>query len=143
MSGIAEYFNLNKPVTLKRRVGKSSDTIKKTKANFTKAAGIKEDTPKGGSVPWWEQIIMYLGIAVGVFFSDLINQYNSGHAIVIKVTSGTIVLSLIVALVVIPYVYDRLKVNAQGPGIVRFGLFVQNGVFWNVLFNLGKKAIAG
>lgn len=86
-----------------------------------------------------QQILMYFGVFIGVFFSSVVNEFKKGEVINLRVDAPTLIVSAIVALVIIPVAYEKLKLNAKVPFIVRFGLFVQNGVFWQVIFNsLGK-----
>jgi len=45
--------------------------------------------------------------------------------------------------VIIPVVFEKLSVRPDAPFIVRFGLFVQNGVFWQVIIgSIGKTFAA-
>lgn len=90
----------------------------------------------------WEQIVMYLGILLGVIFSSAVQQFKSGGAVSLNVTIGSLVVAAIVALVVIPLVFEKLSVRPDSPFIVRFGLFVQNGVFWHVtISSIGKTVL--
>lgn len=73
---------------------------------------------------------MYFGVLLGVYFSSLIRGSQS---------QASLLIAALVALVIIPVVFEKLNVNPKAPFIVRFGLFVQNGVFWDVIFeSIGK-----
>jgi hypothetical protein len=85
---------------------------------------------------------MYFGIVVGVVFSSAVSQFKSGGSISFNINVATIVVSLVVAFVILPTAFEKLGVNLEAPLLVRFGLFVQSGVFWNVLFAAIGKAIA-
>jgi hypothetical protein len=61
-------------------------------------------------------------------------HFRSG-SIDLTITAGEIILSAVIALVIIPLVYEKLNLNPGAPFIVQFGLFVQNGVFWHVLID--------
>lgn len=77
-----------------------------------------------------DQILMYFGILLGIYFSSLIRGQQSQLSLWI---------AALVALIIIPVVFEKLNVDPQAPFIVRFGLFVQNGVFWDVIFeSLGQ-----
>ena len=85
-----------------------------------------------GTVTLVNQIIMYLGTFIGVLLSTAVTHFRSGN-MDLTVTLGEIVLSAVVALVIIPVVYEKLKLHPETPFIVQFGIFVQNGVFWHIL----------
>lgn len=77
-----------------------------------------------------DQLVMYFGVLLGVYFSSLIRGSQS---------QASLLIAALVALVIIPVVFEKLNVNPKAPFIVRFGLFVQNGVFWDVIFeSIGK-----
>jgi len=86
-----------------------------------------------------EQLFMYLGIVIGILFSTYVSQFKSGDEFVIQFKWNAIIVSLIIGLILIPTVYEKLKIRSDSPFIVRFGLFVQNGVFWQVIVgSIGK-----
>ncbi len=89
----------------------------------------------------WDQTWMYLGTVLGVLLSFLLRQMDSGVALDLtsSLTWFNVVVALFVALVVIPYAYKRVDVDPTTPFIVRLGLFVQNGVFWQVIMGLVGK----
>ena len=87
------------------------------------------------------QIFMYFGIFIGVFFSTAVSQFKSGESFNIIINVGTILISAIIALILIPIVYEKLNLNPSLPFIVQFGLFVQSGVFWHVIINSVSKII--
>jgi hypothetical protein len=79
----------------------------------------------------FEQVAMYLGLVLGVVFSAELRGTRS---------PTTPVLAALTALVIAPVAFEKLKVAPESPFIVRFGLFVQNGVFWDILFEaIGSK----
>lgn len=85
------------------------------------------------------QILMYLGILIGVLFSTAVSQFERGGDFSIIINGGTVLISAIIALILTPIVYEKLSVFPASPFIVQFGLFVQNGVFWHVIINsIGK-----
>jgi hypothetical protein len=80
------------------------------------------------------QAVMYIGVFTGVIFSTAVNHLRSG-APEFTVTCTEAVLAAIIALVIIPVVYEKLKLHPGTPFIVQFGIFVQNGVFWHILID--------
>ncbi len=71
-----------------------------------------------------DQLLMYFGVLMGVYFSGVIRGQDF---------RPTLLLAAVVSLIIIPIVFEKLNINPNAPLIVRFGLFVQNGVFWDVL----------
>lgn len=91
-------------------------------------------------MPWWEQTLMYLAVLVGVVGSSAVMDLRSGGTIKYPSDLGTIAVSVIVSFVIIPLAYEKLQPSSRAPLIVRMGLFVQHGVFWQVLLGtIGKK----
>jgi hypothetical protein len=93
-------------------------------------------------MPIWEQLMMYFGTVVGVLFSSAVMEFKSGEFETFSVTITSIILSAVIALVIIPVVFEKLNVKPDAPLVVRLGLFVQHGVFWQVLFGAMGKAFA-
>ncbi len=89
-------------------------------------------------IPIWKQIILYLGTVVGVLFSPAIMQFQSGKPGALNITITAVLLSVIIALVIMPNIYEK-AVKPNAPFVVQLGLFVQQGVFWSVvLTSLGR-----
>jgi hypothetical protein len=80
------------------------------------------------------QLLMYLGTFIGVLLSTAVTHFRTGN-IDLTITVGEVLVSAVIALVIIPLVYEKLNLNPKAPFIVQFGLFVQNGVFWHVLID--------
>jgi hypothetical protein len=80
------------------------------------------------------QLLMYLGTFIGVLLSTAVAHFRTGN-IDLTITVGEVLVSAVIALVIIPLVYEKLNLNPKAPFIVQFGLFVQNGVFWHVLID--------
>lgn len=95
------------------------------------SAALERESPCMSAV---RQLVMYVGVFVGVLFSTAVNHFRTG-SVDITITLGEVVASSVVALVVIPIVYEKLNPNPKAPFIVQFGLFVQHGVFWHVLID--------
>jgi hypothetical protein len=80
------------------------------------------------------QLLMYLGTFIGVLLSTAVAHFGTGSTD-LAITVGEVLVSAVIALVIIPLVYEKLNLNPKAPFIVQFGLFVQNGVFWHVLID--------
>jgi hypothetical protein len=89
----------------------------------------------------FEQVVMYAGVVVGVILSGTVQQYKVGEPVTLRLTWGTGAMAAVVGLIIIPQVFEKLKVDSEAPFIVRLGLFVQNGVFWQVMFSAIGKAM--
>jgi hypothetical protein len=87
------------------------------------------------------QVFLYIGILIGVVFSNAVTQFSGGTEPKITINVVTVVISAIVALVIVPYVYQKLTVDPKSPFIVQFGFFVQHGIFWQVIMGAIGKAI--
>lgn len=86
-------------------------------------------------MPLWEQIVVYAGLVLGVLFSSAVTDARAGQALSFDISPAQIGISLFVALVITPTVFQKLSANPDSPLLVRFSLFVQNGAFWPVLFD--------
>lgn len=124
------YFNLN---TQARKAW--DETTEKVGAKD--ASGLVRE----GKLSLAQQLIMYVGLFVGVLFSAAVNQFRSGEDITLAITTGKIVSSAIIALIIIPHVYGKLRLDPGSPLLFQFGLFVQNGVFWSVIVDLASGAV--
>ena len=99
-----------------------------------------------------KQIILYLGLVGGVFFSDAITQFQISSDIDISTlfsvaSFGRMTLCALVAIVIMPNVYEKLVAstggspfgNEGGPFFIQFCIFFQNGVFWSLILGaIGK-----
>lgn len=88
-----------------------------------------------------DQVLMYSGTVLGVFLSFLLRRIDAGETPdpAQFLTWFHVVFALAVAFLIVPYAYRRVDVDPGAPFLVRFGLFVQNGVFWQVIMgSLGK-----
>jgi hypothetical protein len=92
------------------------------------------EDPKPSILSLPHQLLMYVGTFLGIVFSTTICQFRSG-SVNLEFPIGEIILSAVIAVVIIPLVYEKLMLNPQAPLIVQFGIFVQNGVFWHVLID--------
>lgn len=120
------YFDLN-------------NKIQKDTAPVLKSMSLESVSKEEGRLSARQQFLMYFGLLVGVLFSAGINQLKKGEAANLNMDPATIIISAVIALMLVPMVYKNLRIDPRSPFIVQFGLFVQNGVFWNILVDsLGK-----
>lgn len=90
---------------------------------------------KEGRLSLYEQFAMYLGLVVGVIFSSHLRGTQE---------TTTWVFAAVTALVISPVAFEKFKLAPDSPFFVKFGLFVQNGVFWDILFEaIGSKLNVG
>jgi hypothetical protein len=90
-----------------------------------------------------EQLVMYLGTVIGVLGSSALAKYRESGAVAFDFNWAVLGITLFIALVIFPSVYKRADVDATAPFLVRFGLFVQNGVFWDALIGGLGQGTAG
>lgn len=83
---------------------------------------------------------MYLGTLLGVLitfvFKDGLKEFDPS-----KLSWATFLAACLISLVIIPSVFAKVQVDSKVPFVVRFGLCVQNGVFWQVLFDAAGKSV--
>ncbi|MBU7018344.1 MAG: hypothetical protein HXS44_12610 [Theionarchaea archaeon] len=125
-----DYFNLN------TRARKAWGEAAK-RAGARDASGLVRE----GQLSPGQQLTMYVGLFVGVLFSAAVSQFRSGEDITLALTTGKVIGSAIIALMIIPHVYGKLRLDPESPLLVQFGLFVQNGVFWSVIVDLASEAV--
>jgi hypothetical protein len=95
-------------------------------------ATLEKESP--GHISLVHQLLMYLGAFIGVLLSTAVTHFRSGN-LDLTIPLGEVLVSAVIALVIIPLVYEKLMLNPKAPFVVQFGLFVQNGVFWHVLID--------
>jgi len=123
---VLDYFDLN-------------NKVQKDPVQATKTLSIESLSKERDKFSIQRQLLMYFGLLVGVVFSTAVNQFKKGEVANLNIDPATIIISSIIALILVPMVYKNLRIDSKAPFIVQFGLFVQNGVFWNVIVDsLGK-----
>lgn len=130
------YFDLNVRALKSRNKAAKAYSIKLEEIERRVSGKVKPPVPERNEffLSPIRQILMYFGIFIGVLFSTAISQFESGAIFnITTITVGTVVASGIIALIITPYVYEKLSLNSPSPFIVQFGFFVQNGVFWHVI----------
>ncbi|MBI4087159.1 hypothetical protein HY416_04260 [Candidatus Kaiserbacteria bacterium] len=141
---ILSYFDLNKTAGGFRELGGSAALDYKMKAE-PPAAPVPEAPetvkPQARPMPLFEQLVLYAGVIIGVLFSSTVRQFQDGAVALPKLGFASVLIAAVVSLIIIPIVFDKLKVNPDAPFIIRFGLFVQHGAFWHILLVAIGKAI--
>ncbi len=90
-------------------------------------------------MPPWDQFFMWLGLVIGVVFQPVVDQLRAGRVELTGPTVVTVAVAGVIALAIAPLVYRKSGVDSDSPFIVRFGLFIQNGLFWQVLVGAAGK----
>jgi len=125
---VLDYFNLN----ARADVG--------FEEQYSHRYGPQAEIPGAGHhlppMPLWEQAVLYLATAVGVIFSSAVLGFKTGKPQVLDLSLYTIVVSLIIALILMPYAFQKLGAQTDAPMIARLGLFVEHGAFWPVLLTV-------
>jgi hypothetical protein len=119
--GLKNYFNLNRTGESKNKSATSKDQM-----------------------PIYYQILMYVGLVLGVFFSLIFGQVENGVLNLNIDLSNILVkvfLSIVLALVITPLVYNKINPDRDSPILIQFCIFVQFGFFWNALIGNIASAI--
>lgn len=132
---ILDYFDLNKR-TLGARLGASREPSFGIKSMPT------SPEPSAPALSARDQVVMYAGTVIGVLFSSAVTQAKVGTFGGFNFQFPGFILAGIIALAIMPIIYEKLSVKSNTPFIVRLGLFVQQGVFWQVLIGAIGKTIA-
>jgi hypothetical protein len=86
-----------------------------------------------------DQALMIIGVLIGIVFSKAVLQ-KAEEGIVSNplqnLTRYDLIIDLILALFITPYVYNNtLKLDPSLPFLIRFGLYLQAGVSYPIIFN--------
>jgi hypothetical protein len=125
------YFNLNERARKGWNNGTVSGLPEVVEETGCHEQGNPVEMPAQLSVGY--QVLMYVGTFIGVLLSTAVTHFQSGNTLTF--TLGEVAISAVIALVIIPVVYEKLQLNPEAPFIVQFGIFVQHGVFWHVLID--------
>lgn len=91
-------------------------------------------------IPFWKQVTLYSGTVIGVLFSSAVLQFQAGKPFSLNFPIPTVILSIVIAFFIIPVVFEKLNVHPKAPFLAQYGLFVQDGVFWYLIFSSLSKA---
>lgn len=143
---LLRYFDLNYRLERARkrqnfvRENNSKSQEEQPKRNFWFNVNPQEEEQEGDAeedVPlaFSEQILMYLGVLLGVCFRDLMLEQEA---------QVNLPFAAMIALAVVPIVFEKLSIKPRSPLLFRFGLFVQHGMFWDAILevagsNLGVR----
>lgn len=84
-------------------------------------------------MPPLNQILIYVSLILGVLFSSAVEQFKIGRGAFPNITSGSVILAIVIALILFPSVYEKLSIMPGTPLFVQLGLSIQHGVFWYVV----------
>jgi hypothetical protein len=130
-----KYFDLN----LRTCKGFYNEEVKFAAGEGSEIEKIKPSSRDINPFSFLNQIVMYFGTFIGVFFSEYVKDFKAGNNVVLSITWLRILIVGVVAIIIIPPIYEKFKVHPTSPFIVRFGLFVQNGIFWQAIVNVIGK----
>lgn len=122
------YFDLNNRIHREEGSVKALEVLSK---------GMKLDEKK--LISAGQQILMYLCLFAGVLLSKAINQFQKGEGVDLSLNMGALILSAAIALVLVPKVYELLRVYPKASLLLQISLFFQTGVFWNVIIDAAAK----
>ena len=86
------------------------------------------------------QVSLYLGLFIGVLFSDLISALSQGVPAHWNLTVVKVVGSAIAAIAYAPQSWEKLKVDPEAPFLYQFSLFVQSGLLWRAVADFAVGA---
>ncbi|GAB4378426.1 MAG: hypothetical protein Kow00121_30240 [Elainellaceae cyanobacterium] len=84
------------------------------------------------SMPLAEQILMYLGVVLGVCFRSLLS------ADAVPINFG---LAAMIAFAIVPVAFEKLSIKPDAPLLFRFGLVVQHGMFWDMVLRAASGSL--
>lgn len=122
---ILSYFDLNKDfkknalpkINPPLIYGRSPTTGARMK--FTeKSRNIPSGKGSATAMPFYEQIFLYVSSVVGVLFSSIFNQSDPMTFSLNKININSIIISMVIALVIIPFGYQKLNIKPDTPLII-------------------------
>lgn len=111
-------------------LGDRNSSMEQPRTNVLSSCWLVFTQKAEGQLSIAEQLLMYCGVLLGVYCSGVIRGQDF---------RPTLFLASVTALLIVPITFEKLNINPNAPLLVRFGLFVQNGVFWDVML----QAIGG
>lgn len=124
---LLRYFDLNHRLARAKRQNfkeVASDHLMHRQRQFWFSPRPKEPEQDTEQMPLAEQILMYVGVVLGVCFRSLLSAdatpINFGFAAMI-------------GFAVLPIVFEKLSIKPGTPLLFRFGLVVQHGMFWDLV----------
>ena len=126
------YFDLNER-------SRANGTLRSSGGSVPDEAVAPAPVPAPGPAPATtgmspiEQVALYLFIVLGVLFAPFLNLISNGTALPQEVVNPVIVLgAALIGFFIIPTVWEKVGARPDAPAIVRFALFFQFGVFWQM-----------
>ena len=143
---VIRYFDLNRYVDAEQDCPKISESgpevelpsfLLGARTNMVRHKTSDHEKEKnGGLLRPIEQFVMYSGTTLGIFLSSI--AHHSGQPGAFNIQANA-VLCLMLSFSVIPIVYRTLEIPSTAPFMIRFLMFVENGVFWQVIFEFGGR----
>jgi len=146
---ISGYFDLSKPISARQPLPETVSVVEEGNIGtvrepskekiFIRDLDLTERRPP--SKPkrrWWEQPLVYLGLLVGVLFSELVEDFRSGQPI--NFNTRVILCSIGVSFLLFPDLFKRLNAKTDSPLFVRCCISVQHGFFWQVILGTLNRA---
>lgn len=106
----------------------------------TSEATTRNQTLSSFDLTWLQQLTLYLSVVVGVMFSSALKEFRAGEPVRFRISPIIVIVAALVALILIPTIYENLAIDPESPVIVQLGLFVGNGVFWENILDAVSKA---
>lgn len=83
-------------------------------------------------IPWWLQIILYLGTIIGAMLSSSVIESLGGANDLFGVSLPFVILSSALAIIVSPPAFEKLCRTVPESFLSHFFLFILHGVFWYI-----------
>lgn len=112
------YFDLNNRIHREEGSVKALEVLSK---------GMKLDEKK--LISAGQQVLMYVFLFAGVLLSKAINQFQKGEGVDLSLNMGALILSAAIALVLVPKVYELLRVYPKRRCCFRFPYFSKPAFF--------------
>lgn len=84
---------------------------------------------------WFEQLGLYIATFIGVVFHNPILIYSKTGVANIDISFSIILLSLVIALIIMPIIYEKFGSIHGKPFIFQFSIFVTYGFLWQFLLS--------
>jgi hypothetical protein len=85
------------------------------------------------------QIALYVTVVLGVFASNILQNYQAGQSL--SVSWPTPLIALIVGFVLLPGAVDSSKLNGGKEELVQFGTVFTYGMGWQTLLGAAIRAV--
>lgn len=87
------------------------------------------------------QIALYVTVVLGIFASNILQNYQAGQTL--SISWPTPLIALIVGFVLLPGAVDSTKLNGGKEELVQFGTVFTYGMGWQTLLAAAIRAVGG